>query len=370
MVTCEYPIGGELCLAMCVAASSVLNRRGAALPTNDPDLTDCLDTLTTTIATQLKDIRTAHRQGEDPKPFADRLRAALESARRSLPGAQAQVVAGSLVSQIYTAINSALSGPRAVDGCCLFASALADEAYGRYADMARPTVSFVIKPDVSDLSWHKITSKVAGTTTLEDRPGSTIVCLTLSLRLPWRAALDAIPYVLAHECVAHAFRGPGDSTDDTDPGSEFAEGWMDRVALLLLLRAIKAGAASGLPRPWSDVRDLDIRVAGAHQDRLEPRSPDPFSMLRSKWEVGHCAAVALEGSIGRIIWGDWAAAQDEFLRLSLLLNASDISPLARDKLARKVYFADDSDDQGRAWLDDQVRAWLADGQPPLSLLSA
>ena len=249
------------------------------------------------------------------------------------------------------------------NGCCLFALKVADDAYRRYAVASRPTVSFIIQPADSDLSWHGVQSKVAGATTLRGRPKVTSVDLTLSLRLPWDAALDAIPYVLVHECVAHAFRGPSDSTEDTGQGSEFAEGWMDRVALLLLLRAVRPGAALELPWPWSDVLDVGIEAGSAYRERHALRGPDPQARLRSKWDIGAKASVALQQKIGHIL-GDKSRAEEEFLRLSLLLNASDISPDDRDNLASRLYRAPTPD------LHDAVKDWLKDGLPPASLLRA
>ena len=63
----------------------------------------------------------------------------------------------------------------------------------------------------------------------------------------------------------------------------------------------------------------------------------------------------LEGSINRILGDDRPRAEEEFLRLSLLLNASDIIPDARDRLARRLYFAQMSD------LQSDVGVWLTDG---------
>jgi hypothetical protein len=361
MAVCEYPAGGELCLSMCVAVSSVLNRSGAGLSAND--LRGFSAELSGAIETQLQYMRTAHHAGEEVQPFVDQLCAKLESISNEVPGARAQKVAASLVSQLRAAIAAALERPPPVCGCCLFALEITNDAYRKYVGKARPKVGFAIRAAESDLSWHGVQSKIAGTTTLQERPGKTNVGLTLSLRLPWHDAFEAIPYVLAHECVAHAFRGPHDSTEDTGQGSEFAEGWMDRVAVLLLLHAVRSGAASTLPWPWNAVADIGIRVGTAHRERLAPRDPDPHDRLRSKWAVGLEAALALENLIRHIL-GDTppTLAQKEFLRLSLLLNASEISPATRDHLARKLYITQADE------LQSQVRTWLADGLPPPSLL--
>lgn len=361
MALCEYPAGGELCLSVCVAASSALNRSGAILTAND--LTGCLEQISGCVETQLQYMRTAHHAGLESKPFVEQLCAALRSVSDGIPEALSQEVAASVVQEVCTAISLCIAtGPGPVDGCCLFAFKVADDAYSKYVMVGRPTVGFVVRPAESELSWHGVQSKVAGTTTLHGRPKVTNVDLVLSLRLPWHAALDAIPYVLVHECVAHAFRGPRDSTEDTGQGSEFAEGWMDRVAVLLLLRAVKPGAALALPWPWSAVQDIDQRVSSVHMDRRAHRSPDPHGRLRSKWDIGVQAALTLEGSINRILGDDRPRAEEEFLRLSLLLNASDIIPDARDRLARQLYFAQMSD------LQSDVGVWLTDGLPPPSLL--
>jgi len=354
---CAYPAGGELCLAVCVAISSVLNQYGAALPANE--MSAYLGQLTSTIETQLQAMRTGHRAGSAIEPFVDQLSAALQSVCSVAPNKLGKKLVASLIGEIGQAINTALSGTRPVDGCCGFVNAIAEEAYREHVGAACTSVAFTIKPAESDLGWHGVLSKVSGKTTLEDRPAKTDVNLMLSLRLPWRAALDAIPYVLAHECVAHAFRGPYDSTEDTGQGSEFAEGWMDRVAMLILVGALRVGATP--PWPWNTLVDLAVAIEVAWTERLNERDPDPTGGLRSRWKVGALGAVNLERSIRAIVC-DQSKATAEFLRLSLLLNASDIDPDDRDRMARRVQF------QPPAQLEDPVRTWLTNGLPPASLL--
>lgn len=359
MDVCSYPAGGQLCLTVGVAASSVLNRYGAALPAND--LAACLTQLSSSIEAQLQFMRVMHQVGADVQPFIDQLCAALETVRNSVPDISGQEIVDSLVRKICNAIADAVSGPPPIDGCCNFAYMIARDAYRRYANTDCTSVAFAIKPAESDLSWHGVQSKVGGTTSLEGRPANTSVELILSLRLPWRAALNAIPYVLAHECIAHAFRGPFDSTENSGPGSEFADGWMDRVALLVLLHALRDSATSTLPWPWSTVEDLEGQVGVASKERLAARDPDPIIRLRSKWEVGTRAALALESSINGIL-GDRLQAEEEFLRLSILFNASSYSLDDRDHLARQMYF------RTSAELEEPVRAWLTNGLPPPCLL--
>src|SRR5262245_64725104 len=91
---CVYPAGGELCLTMCVAVSSVLNRYGAALPAND--LTAYLEQVSSTIETQLQLTRTGHQAGAEVQPFVDQLSAALESVSNLAPNELGQQVAVSL----------------------------------------------------------------------------------------------------------------------------------------------------------------------------------------------------------------------------------------------------------------------------------
>jgi hypothetical protein len=357
---CSYPAGGELSLSVCVAASSVLNRSGAGLRAND--LASFLDQLGSTVGTQLQHIRAAHRVGMNVQPFVSQLCTALAAVSKSMPGAHVQDIADSVVQDICTAITSCASGStRPIDSCCQFAIAVADRAYAKHVRSCRRTVRFAIEPADSDLNWHGVQSKVAGTTTLRGRPAATDVKLTLSLRLPWHTALDAIPYVLVHECVAHAFRGPDESTKDTGQGSEFAEGWMDRVALLLLIRAVRARPANGVPWPWNTVADLNERVTTASSERRAWRNPDPEDRMRSKWQVGHDAALAVEGSIRHLVSGGLIKAQDEFVRLSLLLNASGVSPADRDRLTRRIGLDQVPD------LQAHMQTWLGDGLPPAEL---
>jgi hypothetical protein len=366
---CVYPAGGELCLAVCIAASSVLNRSGAALRASD--LGRCLDQLTSTVATQLPYIRTGHRVGMDAQPHIDQLCEALSAVPIGIPDPRQRSIAGAVVGEVCTAVTGfAGTNPRPVEGCCQFALTVTEGAYGERINGPLPKLRFEIQAAESELSWHHgAQSKVAGATTLRDRPAATSVGLTLSLNLPWRDALDAIPYVLLHECVAHAFRGPGDSTKDTGQGSEFAEGWMDRVALLLFLRAVRSGKALRLPWPWSTVADIDERVTTVSKERRSERDPDPHERLRSRWCVGQEAALEVEGVIRRILRVNQAKATKEFIRLSLLLNASDITPEDRDRMARRIHMATHPSAPG---IEDELRrhveAWLRDGLPPPPLL--
>jgi hypothetical protein len=365
---CFYPAGGELCLSVCVAVSSVLNRSGAALRASD--LGSYLNLLSSTVAMQLRYIRATHRVGTDAQPYIDQLCEALKVITSTLPAPQRHGVAGAVVQEVCAAITECAAGaPRSVDSCCQFALTVTESAYGKSLSSHLPILRFEIQPAESDLSWHGVQSKVAGATTLHSRPAATSVELMLSLNLPWRDALDAIPYVLVHECVAHAFRGPGDSTRDTGQGSEFAEGWMDRVALLLFLRAVRSGPAPPLPWPWSTVADIDERVTAVCKERRSERDPDPQERLRGRWSVGHQAALEVEGFIKRILGGNQARATQEFIRLSLLLNASDISPDDRDRMARRIHMrthppAPGAEDE----LKQQVEAWVSGGLPPRALL--
>ncbi len=365
---CVYPAGGELCLSVCVAASGVLNRFGAALRASD--LGSCLNQLSSTIATQLRYIRTAHQVGTDAQPYIDQICESLRAITWSLPAPQRPGVADAVIREVCAAVTGcATNGPRPVDVCCQFALTVTEWAYAAHLNDRLPPLQFKIQPAESDLSWHGAQSKVAGETTLRGRPDATIVGLTLSLNLPWRDAFDAIPYVLIHECVAHAFRGPGNSTKDTGQGSEFAEGWMDRVALLLFLRAVRSGRAPRLPSPWRTVADIDERVTTVSRERRSERDPDPHQRLRDRWDVGQEAALEIEGVIKRILGGNQAKATQEFIRLSLLLNASDVSPEDRDRMARRIHMDTHPpipgiDDQ----LEQQVRVWLAEGLPPRDLL--
>src|SRR5258708_1857952 len=124
---CVYPAGGELCLSVCVAVSSVLNRFGAALRASD--LGTCLNQLSSTVATQLQYIRSAHRTGTDTQPYIEQLCEALKAIMSGLPAPQRRGLDAAVRELCAAVTRCAGDEPSPVDACCQFALSVTEWAH-------------------------------------------------------------------------------------------------------------------------------------------------------------------------------------------------------------------------------------------------
>lgn len=159
----------------------------------------------------------------------------------------------------------------------------------------------------------------------------------------------ATGYLLLHEYVSHCAQGPWTGTC-VQPGGEdlYAEGWMDVVAFLLHNVNLLGGS---MPPPF-DEEDADrrIKAAGAyHHDRCE---------RRERGAAGRHRGARIAARFNRLLADGQEPVSEDFLRLSLQLNASAIGHGDRDRFVRGVEAAIEGEEaQLRWWID----AWRVSG---------
>jgi hypothetical protein len=159
---------------------------------------------------------------------------------------------------------------------------------------------------------------------------SSNVILSIAARhFDW-ASLLAVPYVLFHEFVAHAFQGPWNGIRSASINSRFGEGWMDFVALTAhdaLMDGKLAIGTAPLPGGASSHKAIALDYS---QARLLPT--DDGNDLPAQREVGYRSAQALyEALLGLPLTRH--NPLDAFFRLSLLINTSSLRLDRRDQLA-------------------------------------
>lgn len=151
--------------------------------------------------------------------------------------------------------------------------------------------------------------------------------------------LASLPFVLFHECVSHILQGLWDGTREApDPSSQFAEGWMDKVALTIFEDALAGIPPCNqirlIPYPHPDSFFLDTSRR-LYYERHNDRGGAFTSMLAASARGrGVDAAELLIQTFRRLNINNPLEA---FLRLSLSLNASDISPTRRDTFVEYVH---------------------------------
>lgn len=161
---------------------------------------------------------------------------------------------------------------------------------------------------------------------------------------------NATGYLLLHEYVSHCAQGPW--TDACAPPSSedlYAEGWMDVVAFLLHNANLLGGGSAPMP---FDAEEANWRVRAAnayHDDRCE---------RRERGAGGRHRGARIAGRFNRLLLGGKREPADEdFLRLSMQLNASEIDHRDRERFVRGVEAAIDEG----APLHEWVGAWRASG---------
>lgn len=150
----------------------------------------------------------------------------------------------------------------------------------------------------------------------------------------WKTYLAA-PYVMFHECVAHIFHNVYPSANDrktSTPSDEFAEGWMDFVAYMVMEEAIKGrGPASQVrSKLLFPEKQLDIG-ASFHKARTNPdlypsevkiqigrKTPSPKAEARKR-KKGIEAASKMLAFLKTLTETD-DLGREAFLRMSFDLN--------------------------------------------------
>jgi hypothetical protein len=175
-----------------------------------------------------------------------------------------------------------------------------------------------------------------------------------------RDALSALPFVLFHECVSHVMQGPWtDARKQPDRASQFAEGWMDLATMKVLEHALN-------DRRWS-CRQHDLvpyhhtkeffRSGGERMSEARRYSPEPNGNTAAESRrYGYNLAVYTLEAMRKARITDHVSA---FLRLSFLLNTSELTPTARDTIASRLGGAlrppTKSDEDRRVARSDRLR---------------
>ncbi|WP_432159056.1 hypothetical protein [Streptomyces sp. bgisy153] len=151
--------------------------------------------------------------------------------------------------------------------------------------------------------------------------------------------LASLPFVLFHECVSHVLQGLWDGTREaSDPSSQFAEGWMDKVALAVFEDALTGVPPCSqvqlipYPHPHSFFADASRRLY--HERHNDTSVAFAYMLPASARGRGVEAAELLIQTFRRLSVGNPLEA---FLRLSFALNASNISPARRDAFVEYVH---------------------------------
>ena len=178
---------------------------------------------------------------------------------------------------------------------------------------------------------------VAGSLGFETVDGRDVSRVTLSVD-PWQLdwpSIMAVPYVLFHECVAHALQGPWPGRSQPSASSPYAEGWMD-LAAVLIHNAVMDGVA-----PADGLGDRFSHKAG------HKRQAEVFSSARmmqttkdrrrfAQRALGYGAGDRLVETFRRLPeTGDDPIGA--FLRVSLTLNTSDLPTRTKDAVASALY---------------------------------
>lgn len=182
---------------------------------------------------------------------------------------------------------------------------------------------------------------VSGSTSYLDHPGAATSRVTLFVCVNRfdQASLEAIPYVLFHECVCHAFQESvhdGDGRKNSEPGDVFAEGWMDWVAVEILREtALGKGPAAEL---GGELKTPDsVVTAGSlfHSSRCAYGQPDS-SEHASVYAFGKSCAQKVLRLFQRLL-GSQEEAWTRFLGISFDLNLLSLRPAERDAFLTRIY---------------------------------
>ncbi|MFI1035942.1 hypothetical protein [Streptomyces sp. NPDC020951] len=153
--------------------------------------------------------------------------------------------------------------------------------------------------------------------------------------------MAALPFALFHECASHVMQGPCPWTSIRampDADSQFAEGWMDRVAWEIFKMALdQQGPCSDVVLfPYEHRRDF-YRTGGQafydarHDVKLAMEGGEPAAGRRQQgWET---FGVALQELQQRHIHD----ALPSLLQLSFALNVSDEPPESRDMAVQAMH---------------------------------
>lgn len=136
----------------------------------------------------------------------------------------------------------------------------------------------------------------------------------------------AIPYVLLHECIVHAYQDTFPTCEDrfaSEPDDSFLEGWMDYVTLKIVQEVIAGqGPAADFGRSGLISQEHAARASVLYQSRISldtaPHQPSQYAIYRKAGaEVADKVLNVLE-KLPKSRYQPWAA----LLKMSFDLNLS------------------------------------------------
>jgi hypothetical protein len=196
-------------------------------------------------------------------------------------------------------------------------------------------VSFVALCDSGKPHPYPVDYYVSGSLTSSRRRLASQLYLTvLARKLDWQTYL-AVPYVLLHELVSHAFVGPWDpDIRGNDPAYQsFAEGWMDAIALQVHDAALD-GAAPLTRKPRFGHATGRKRVARRfHDARFHQGDDDQAYASR---EIGRDAADKVSKALEVREETSAESPQRSMWRLSAALNTGPLDQLGRHAVATEL----------------------------------
>ena len=172
---------------------------------------------------------------------------------------------------------------------------------------------------------------VKGQTREAQEPGKREVDVTFAVANIWIDDYLALPYILAHECIAHVWCGVDLNAEDSFKSVAFHEGWMDKVARNILDQHCQRPPDASVPNViveyGSEFARVTNRVHAQRYDTTHPEAPIDVA----EWIAGTRALRSFEGLMG-FAWldRDLGAPGDQevavkTLGFSLQMNASDLS---------------------------------------------
>jgi len=189
-----------------------------------------------------------------------------------------------------------------------------------------------------------------GTRDREDDACTIVLALPLdemSLRV-----MQALPYVLLHECIAHAFQRVGAVSRATSAHDPVAEGWMDFVARFVFVRGMQRGV--GIRRSHA-----------AWHSNVMPGLLLSEARRATRRGAGSGGAVQLGYDVAERLWALLVGARGRegmrmFLRLSCQLNVRPLSEFERRRvvtgLSRILPAPGDAPREGRRVRHPSLRA--------------
>lgn len=161
------------------------------------------------------------------------------------------------------------------------------KTYGSLFPKKPPEVVFSTLPFESEVGSHNASASRygSGLTIYFPTVGRAQVELHLNIEKFDLDTYKSVPYLMFHECIAHAFHGihpDPRKRETTKPYERYTEGWMDWVAYKILEKVVKGTAIGG--QQWQDritLPDVFTVATALHRARSNPANHnDGVSQIR------------------------------------------------------------------------------------------